>query len=57
MVLFMEFSEYVNSSGVVVYGGDRSFKMSWKSVRLEMELTFLDNNVLIAIPAAEQYRD
>ena len=53
----MEFPEYVNSSGVVVYGGDRSFKMSWKSVRLEMELTFLDNNVLIAIPAAEQFRD
>ena len=55
--VLIEFLEYVNSSGEVVYWGDRSFSRTlgwrwhWRN------FVFLDNNMLIATVTAERFRD
>ena len=54
----MEFSEYVNTSGVVVHRGDRSFKI-FEDYQPDngVKRTFLDNNAMIAIAIVKQFRD
>ena len=54
----MEFSEYVNTSGVVVHWGDRSFKI-FEDYHPDngVKRTFLDNNAMIAIAIVKQFRD
>ena len=58
---FIECLEYVNNSRVVIYWGDRPFLRSSRLAMafdgIEGILAFLDNNMLIAIVTAKQFRD
>ena len=58
---FIECLEYVNNSRVVIYWGDRPFLRSSRLAMafdgIEGILAYLNNNMLIAIVTAKQFRD